>query len=536
LVFDNVTRLPRRGRRQVASFDATVREHLEQLLGSSQFDATGRSREFLKFVVDESLAGRGETLNQSVIALSVFGRNGDDFDGVMDPIVRVQAGRLRRSLERYYLLAGDQANLRIELPKGGYAPVFVERAAGDERGDATVTRASLERVVHDWSAVLLHSFDVSSHSEAELAVRLQEEISTELCRYGEVHVIRSSDWNRLDPCQQASPRFELRGRLRRNAEDCLIRACLVDHNTGEQLWSDEHHTTPAAGRWATTLDDVGRVIAARIGSEQGTIMRALVSPHASYSIEKAGAFGAILRCHRFFMSRQLADLHPALDGLHQLVAQEPDTPLAWLYLARLHVANHSFELSDRSTPLDKAVEYASRGLMLDPTATRLRCALASALLVKGEIQAARRELEQALRLSADSLVYREIIGWLTALCGDWEPGMTVMRDAMARNPYYLPHAHHGIWAYHLQRGEFDAAYVATLEYRDPRYFWRRLMTTCCLGHLGRIDEARANAAELVRVWPRFAHRGATLIGYYIKEPDLRERILVGLRKAGLLLN
>ena len=58
------------------------------------------------------------------IAVTVFGR-GADFDAVLDPIVRVQAGRLRRSLERYYLLGGADGPLRIEMPKGGYTPVFV---------------------------------------------------------------------------------------------------------------------------------------------------------------------------------------------------------------------------------------------------------------------------------------------------------------------------------------------------------------------------------------------------------------------------
>ena len=98
---------------------------LDRVLRSPHFDGSTRSREFLRYVVEEVLAGRAAYLKQAAIAVEVFGRK-PDFDAVIDPIVRVQAGRLRRSLERYYLLSGDIDSIRIELPKGSYAPVFVE--------------------------------------------------------------------------------------------------------------------------------------------------------------------------------------------------------------------------------------------------------------------------------------------------------------------------------------------------------------------------------------------------------------------------
>jgi adenylate cyclase len=109
--------------RRGASFEAAVREELTRLLESPHLDASGRLRELLKHIVEETVAGRSERLNQAAIAISVFGR-GSDFDAVLDPIVRLQAGRLRRSLERYYRISGDSGALRIELPKGAYAATF----------------------------------------------------------------------------------------------------------------------------------------------------------------------------------------------------------------------------------------------------------------------------------------------------------------------------------------------------------------------------------------------------------------------------
>jgi adenylate cyclase len=172
-------------------------------------------------------------------------------------------------------------------------------------------------------------------------------------------------------------------------------------------------------------------------------------------------------------------------------------------------------------------------VLLDPAGIRVRCVLAAALLVKGELEAARNELEQTLRISGDSLVYREIVGWLLALAGEWGRGIEIMHDTAQRNPYCLPHVKFGAWADHVRRGEYEQAYVAALEYQDTAFFWRSLMIASCLGHLDRLGEARASVDELLRAKARFAQRGRTLIGYYLKPAELRENVIEGLRRAGL---
>jgi adenylate cyclase len=529
--YGNITPL-HPGARPTATFADIVREHLESLLQSSQFDASARSRAFLSYVVDEALAGRGENLNQSVIAVAVFGRKAD-FDPILDPIVRVQAGRLRRSLERYYLLTDDADAIRIELPRGGYAPAFV-KAGKDVHADPAVKCVTLAEVAPDWPIVVIHPFEVSSSQDEEATACINDGLTMELCRCADVRVVRQCDLDRRDLRLHASVRFELRGRLRRNADECLVSARLVDRTTGEQLWTDEYHTHPGVGRWSSSIDDVPRVIAARIGAENGVIARVLAGEHQRPDV--ATSFSAIMRCYRFFFSRHVGELIPAVEALQRLTAGEPAMAAGWIYLARLYVVNHSFELTDVHTPIEKAIHCAYQGLLLNPAGARPRCVLAAGLLVKGELQAARDELEKALRLNADSLAYREIIGWLMALSGDWEQGIALMRDAMERNPYCLPHVQHGLWADHLRRGEFEQAYVAALEYRDSTFFWRALMTASCLGHLGRASEAQTSVAELQRTKPDFPERGRTLIGYYIKSEELRKRIIEGLRKAGVVLN
>jgi adenylate cyclase len=277
------------------------------------------------------------------------------------------------------------------------------------------------------------------------------------------------------------------------------------------------------------------VIAARVGSEHGVIIRTLASEHAGRE-RPGGPFGTLLGAYRFFLCRQIDSLIPTIAALRQLTDCEPQVALAWTYLARLYSTNHCFELSMLPTPLEKAIDAAYRGLLLEPASVRARCVLAAALLQKGELRVARDEVEQTLALNGDSLVNRELLGWLLALCGDWERGVAVMRDAKARNPCCLPHVSHGLWADHLRRGEYAEAHLCALEYRDSAFFWRDLMIACSLGLLGRIEEARLASTQLLFGKPGFQQRGRALVGHFIKDPTLLERIETGLRNAGVTLD
>jgi TolB-like protein len=100
-----------------------VRRQLDRLLASAGFANAGRMSRFLKFVVEQSLAGEGERLKEYVIGVEVFDRD-TDYDPRVDAIVRVEAARLRTKLTEYYAGDGHGDPLVLSLPKGGYSPVI----------------------------------------------------------------------------------------------------------------------------------------------------------------------------------------------------------------------------------------------------------------------------------------------------------------------------------------------------------------------------------------------------------------------------
>src|ERR1700690_1165002 len=100
-----------------------VRNQLARVLASHEFRSSRRSQEFLRYVVENTLAGRSDTLKERTIGIDVFARPAS-YDPSDDATVRVKAGEVRKRLDRYYATEGHGDSLHIDLPAGTYIPEF----------------------------------------------------------------------------------------------------------------------------------------------------------------------------------------------------------------------------------------------------------------------------------------------------------------------------------------------------------------------------------------------------------------------------
>ena len=113
-----------------------VRAALDRIAASEAFRACPQLVAFLRYVVEATLRGGQDRIKGYTIAVEAFGR-GDDFDPQHDPIVRVEAMRLRRALQRYYANGGSHDAVQIVLPLGSYVPVFRRVCHETARSDDT---------------------------------------------------------------------------------------------------------------------------------------------------------------------------------------------------------------------------------------------------------------------------------------------------------------------------------------------------------------------------------------------------------------
>jgi hypothetical protein len=116
-----------------------IRKELGRIVASARFRSSLRLTGFITFVVEATLAGGARKIKGYTIAIGALGR-GSDFDPQTDAIVRVEAGRLRLALARYYAGEGSDDPLVIDVPRGTYVPTFRHRGAATARqsGDAPI--------------------------------------------------------------------------------------------------------------------------------------------------------------------------------------------------------------------------------------------------------------------------------------------------------------------------------------------------------------------------------------------------------------
>src|SRR5262249_33734741 len=100
-----------------------VRAALNRIIASDLLRHSPQLVAFIRFIVETTLRGEASRIKGYTIAIEAFGR-GESFDPETDPIVRVEAGRLRRALEQYYTRDGATDDIVIELPRGRYVPSF----------------------------------------------------------------------------------------------------------------------------------------------------------------------------------------------------------------------------------------------------------------------------------------------------------------------------------------------------------------------------------------------------------------------------
>ena len=112
---------------------------LERILSDPEFRSTERNRKFLRYVTEQMLRGREDKVKAYSIAVDVFGRPAG-FDAAIDPIVRIEATRLRASLAQYYALHGQDGGLRIDIPRGRYVPAISRLDPGESRAENSASR------------------------------------------------------------------------------------------------------------------------------------------------------------------------------------------------------------------------------------------------------------------------------------------------------------------------------------------------------------------------------------------------------------
>jgi adenylate cyclase len=370
-----------------------------------------------------------------------------------------------------------------------------------------------------------------------------EDIITELSRFSELFVIaRNSSFQykgkAIDVRQvgrELGVRYVLLGSIRREGGRVRISAQLADAVTGTQRWA-ERYDRQIEDVFAVQ-DEVARTIVAIIAAHvnkaeiERTINKAPTTWHSyDYYLRAADTFAS------FSSSWKATELYEVRRLLEQSIAIDPNYARAHAALSRTHLAAWINALDgDYLNPaaLDRAYQLALRAVQLDPNLPQARAHLAHALVRRREHEAAVAEFERAMALNPNFTDDRfaEVLGF----AGHWARAIEAVERHMRLDPFYPPLATCRLGLAHYMLEQYAQALPLLREcaFRAPNQRAGHLWLAATYAQLGKMNEARAKAAEVLRVDPKFTIERAQALLLPFKRAEDAEHFFDGLRKAGL---
>ncbi len=523
--------------------EESVRQELAKILTSPQFVNSPILQNFLRFIVEKTLAGESIGIKGYSVATEVLGREAD-FDPNLDPAVRIMAGRLRRALAQYYQEQGKSDAVLIDVPRGAYVPGFhsVSQTGGvavvipGVRQEPILARPSGPSV-----AVLPLLNLTGDRRQGFFADGLAEEITNELARYQDLRVIGFQSTLRYKNVKHEARemgrdlniRFFLEGSIRKEARLIKITVRLVDTATGLQVWGDQYQRQLKPEKLIALQEEIAQKVAAKIGSEYGIIPQNLSKESRKKPPESLDTYEAILRCYHHFADLTPESFEEALRALEQAVTREPQCGLAWSLLAILYFNNYILQFSPLKTPVEKAPVFVTKGVSLDSQNQTVRASMVFLQFFLNERDLFLLEAEKALALNPQSPFLSGYLGWLLALYGEWDRGLAILGRGMELNPHCPGWFHMAPYFYFYHQGRYLEALQEAHQFQMPQFFWDPLMRAAALGKLGKDQEAAQALTQLLALKPDFPSQARFLIGCFAKSPYLVEGLLDGLRLAGL---
>ena len=417
-----------------------IREQLVRILNSGPFHQSQRRQRFLEYLVNETLAGRGERLKGYNVALEVFDRP-ETFDPTVDPLVRIEAARLREKLREYYGTDGQGDPIHIDLPKGTYTPQIEFRQGEPQvksvskrgmRWQTTVPVLALilmlgavgawltrdlwgpapegaaEHPVLDRPRVLPF-VNLSGDPQPRVFQRRFDRGSDDRTVAGVArpsraraqHYFSIQGQGRRHPqarTRAQGARYVLEGSVRRTDDRLRVMAQLIDTQTGAHVWADRFDREMADV--FLVQDEIVSQIVAKIAGNFGVIDINEARSATRKNPDEIQAYDLVLRAQDVMRPQWSHETFSAAkELLRQAIALDPLNARARRELAYLAVIGWVFRFDKTPEPPQEITAQAAKAVQLDPADARAHMVAASAYFFTKQLDLFEREAQQAMELA-----------------------------------------------------------------------------------------------------------------------------------------
>ena len=505
-----------------------VRTELARILTSTAFDASPRNRQFLRYVVEETLSGRADRIKAYAIATAVFGRQAD-FDPQVDSIVRIEAGRLRRALERFYLMAGPGVGVRITIPRGSYVPCFEPVAGPLERPAARVGgRAGPTILVRPFD----EEGDQSAHPNFTRAFARQ--IIVGLTRYPEFFVFGpDTTLSAEDHGAGLDPDYLVTGGTSLAPDRFRADVLLTEARTGRCIWGGSFTRRLDPAEMVQARDDVASAVVRQLAQPYGAIYAHKTQEVEGKPSDSLSAYDCVIRFYRYWRTFDRAMFEVLRDDLERAIEREPGFADAFACLSLLHADGYRYGYAgpaEARNCLTRAVVLARRAVDLAPLSSRSHHSLGLAYWFLGDVTSALAALETGLDLNPNDTDLMAELGLRYANLADWDKAVPLIEASYARNPAQPSTYRIGLALWHLWHGRCEAALQEARRVDAPGVVFGHAAVAVAAAAQGLDEEAAAAIAALRAVDPGYLARAEADLTARNLHPRLVHLITEGLAK------
>jgi TolB-like protein len=540
-----------------------IREQLVRILNSGPFHQAQRRQRFLEYIVNEVLAGHGDRLKGYNIAQAVFDR-AETFDSNIDPIVRLEAGRLRDRLREYYESDGQGDPIRISLPKGTYTP-HIEfrraptldprpvRAAPTKQLGMLVAAVLLIIAAGLWglqywtsgpslpdkpSVAVLPFENIGADPKWDrLADGMTDDVITDLSHSKDLVVIarNSTELYKGKPIdlrqigRDLNVKYALQGSIQSMGDQIRVNAQLIEVASGGHVWS-ERYDRPAEDLFVVQNDVTQRIAATLTGYTRGGVVaqaeRRLLKRKPPASLSAFDTYLLGVEAQNKVTKEGLIEAEDLFRKALQL-----DPQLARAYVGLADVQCYLIDLGFASSvdeALSKMMEAGKKAVQLDPDDGATHYALGLAYNFHGKSEQALAEFDRAEALSPSDADLLLNIAWAISYFSEPARAVNLADRSLALNPHYPDWYNQALGVLHFFAEQYDKSIKYLLLVKEPVAVDYAFLAMA-YAYLGRTGEAEAAAANVNKLDPTWiAER--YLFGAAEKQAEL---FVDGARKAGL---
>jgi hypothetical protein len=570
---------------------AEVQAALDRILASEGFRTSAQLGSFLRYVVEAARAGRAASLKGYTIGVEALGRD-PSFDPQVDPIVRVEATRLRRALERYYAGVGSDDPLIIDLRRGTYVPIIMRRIApasprrmpwsvglalgthwralaaillfgamagatalllprsGGERAITTATlpprtadvgtRASGLPPGNGMPVIAIEPLRVigTALPDQLAAGSLGDKLRDAFARFDTINVAYTGNAQPANVDGEAAPPrldYRLTGSLEYGATATTLRFQLVDAAENTIAFTRDFVYPAAAPDQGAAEDEVVVALTNSLLQSYGVIR---ARDRAKHLASPAGdpRYRCVLEATESLRSSDLATHERARSCLEYLTGADPSFAIGFEFLAIVHYREYVMGYPARPGDppvLDRALRAARHAIELAPASGRAHQNLFVVQYARHEVAAAFAAGDRAMALNPFDMLTLAEYGARLVMTGEVERGLRLLRRA-GGNGVVLPNRHHyyqflgNYLAGNMKEAAFQAEQITADDF--PLGLMARAIAA---RRAGNADQARRAIERLIEVQPAWRTEARRLLQQSIYDGSSVDRLLRDLVAAGL---